>query len=74
MKTMTPAEMRAAHPLLDNNPRRREYETAKAERERVDSATAPLVLAIAPFFAACEWLRIYGETFAGVMRPTGMRL
>lgn len=71
---MTPENMRAAHPLLDRNPRRREYEAAKAECERVDSAAAPLVLAIAPFFAACEWLRNYGETFAAVMRPTGKRV
>lgn len=69
MRTMTPAEMRAAHPLLDSNPRRREYEAAKAERERVDAATAPVVLAIAPFFAACEWLRNYSDTFSAVINP-----
>lgn len=73
-RSMTTAEMRAAHPLLDSNPRRREYEAAKAERERVDSAAAPLVLAIAQFFSVCAWLREYSETFAEVMRPTGKRV
>jgi hypothetical protein len=71
MKTMTPAEMRAAHPLLDSNPRRREYEAAKAERGRVDAAAAPAVLTMIPLLAVCEWVKNYSDTFAAVINPPG---
>jgi len=64
---MTPAEMRAAHPLISTSPNYGKYLAAK-RRESIISRLLSPVTAVAVF------VREYGETFAEVMDPAGSDL
>ena len=58
---MTPQQMRLIRPLT------RQHHAAQA-------VLTTGALAIGPLLFVCAWLRIYGETLAEVMRPTGRSL
>lgn len=56
---MTPQQMRLLRPLTRQTPAAQAVLTSGA-------------IAIGPLLFACAWLFEYGETFAEVMRPTGI--
>ena len=58
---MTPQQKRLIRPLTRQHPAAQAVLTTGA-------------LAIGPLLFVCAWLRIYGETLAEVMRPTGKRV
>ena len=58
---MTPQQKRLIRPLTRQHPAAQAVLTTGA-------------LAIGPLLFVCSWLRVYGETFAEVMRPTGRRI
>lgn len=58
---MTPQQKRLIRPLT------RQHQAAQA-------VLTTGALAIGPLLFVCSWLRIYGETFAEVMRKTGRSL
>ena len=58
---MTPQQKRLIRPLT------RQHQAAQA-------VLTTGALAIGPLLFVCSWLRIYGETLAEVMRPTGKRV
>ena len=58
---MTPQQMRLIRPLT-------------RQRRAAQAALTTGALAIGPLLFVCSWLRVYGETFAEVMRPTGRRI
>jgi len=58
---MTPQQKRLIRPLT------RQHQAAQA-------VLTTGALAIGPLLFVCAWLRIYGETLAEVMRPTGKRV
>ena len=58
---MTPQQKRLIRPLTRQHPAAQAVLTTGA-------------LAIGPLLFVCAWLRIYGETLAEVMRPTGRRI
>ena len=54
---MSPQQMRLIRPLTRQHP-------------AAQAALTTGALAIGPLLFVCSWLRVYGETFAEVMRKT----